>query len=166
MIGYLSWGRADQSRSSSRCRSYTGCHSDSLVAPTQPAQNTCSCRSRRSARTEAQSELRAKETEIQWAFRKTHLDVVSSSCCGVKRLCTALHCGASKHIWSCLTLSGQKWVSQSVLICSNMMQHSWIQLCISHICEQSSVIKPQLVYFCCKKAEVHDLEPNVFWGTE
>lgn len=59
---YLSWGTADQSPSSSRCRSCKGCRSDSLVAPARPAQNTCSCRSPRSARTETQSELRTKDT--------------------------------------------------------------------------------------------------------
>lgn len=63
MMDYLSWGRVGQSPNSSCCRSYTGCHSDSLVAPTQAVQNTCSCRSQMLARTETQSELRTKETE-------------------------------------------------------------------------------------------------------
>lgn len=64
-IDYLSGGRADQSRSSSCCRSYTGCRSGSLVVPAPPAQNTCSCRSRRSARTGKPSELRTRCTEVQ-----------------------------------------------------------------------------------------------------
>lgn len=62
-IEYLSWGRGDQSRSSSCCRSYTGCHSDSWAAPALPAQNTCSCRSLRSARTETRRVLRTKHSK-------------------------------------------------------------------------------------------------------
>lgn len=68
---YLSWGRGDQSPSSSCCRSYTGCHSGSWVAPALPAQNTCSCRSPRSAHTETQSVLRTKHAEVQQVFTTT-----------------------------------------------------------------------------------------------
>lgn len=60
---YLFGGRAGWSLSSRRCRSYTGCHSDSLGAPPPAAQNTCSCRIQRWGRSERQGELRTTQTQ-------------------------------------------------------------------------------------------------------